>query len=300
MPRPRTGQIKRRNGKFIARIRWKDATGKQREKWRTAATRTEARNLIRLLWSEVEQERLEQQHTAAPAPEQPRTFADLAEAYFAERVTPPVYVGDRKVAGMRAHANIRNEVTPLRNHFGPRPITEITYAEIKQYKRLHLAIEKKHGGQRTLADFNHELRRLRAMFNFAIQKQWLLANPEALVFGGIKSDAVTHLFAKVCRAAGISDLHFHDLRHWATTDIVNALTAAGIAPQHAMAITGHSQEKTFRRYLRTDNSTVKAAGAALDALKTAKSNAKREQKRGQVQSEDPKKSAPVSKLRRIK
>jgi integrase len=125
-------------------------------------------------------------------------------------------------------------------------------------------------------------------------------NPEALIFDGITAPAVTHLFIKVCKKAGLDDLHFHDLRHWATTDLVNAFMAAGIAPQHAMAITGHSQEKTFRRYLRTDDFTVKEAAKALDALKSKKAETKSETKRGQAKNQKDMAVAPFSKLRRIK
>ena len=75
------------------------------------------------------------------------------------------------------------------------------------------------------------------------------------------------MIRSACTEAKIDDLFFHDLRHWATTDLVNALAAAVLAPQHAMKITGHTQEKTFRRYLRTDDEVVSAACEALDALR---------------------------------
>jgi integrase len=85
-------------------------------------------------------------------------------------------------------------------------------------------------------------------------------------------------FASACVDAKIIGLHFHDLRHWAMTDMVNALAAAGLAPQHAMMITAHTQEKTFRRYLRTDDELVDSAREALDALRVAQEKMKRKKK----------------------
>jgi integrase len=56
---------------------------------------------------------------------------------------------------------------------------------------------------------------------------------------------VRRSFGTACRLVGIEDLHFHDLRHTATTRLVSA----GINPALAMKITGHDQASTFQRYL---------------------------------------------------
>lgn len=59
-------------------------------------------------------------------------------------------------------------------------------------------------------------------------------------------------FATACRRAEITDLHFHDLRHTATTRMIRA----GIPHAEVMKITGHTQIKTFLRYLNLGNETV--------------------------------------------
>jgi integrase len=92
--------------------------------------------------------------------------------------------------------------------------------------------------------------------------------PETLLFGGIKS--IKTAFRGICKDAGVMDLNFHDLRHWATTDLVAAFTESGLAVHHVMRITGHTQDKTFRRYIRTDEEIVKRGGQALELLRKRK------------------------------
>ncbi|HYE72669.1 MAG TPA: site-specific integrase [Blastocatellia bacterium] len=55
-------------------------------------------------------------------------------------------------------------------------------------------------------------------------------------------------FAAACRAAGIKGLRVHDLRHTATTRMVEA----GMPPAQVMVVTGHSEFSTFRRYVSAD------------------------------------------------
>ena len=62
--------------------------------------------------------------------------------------------------------------------------------------------------------------------------------------------------------AGITGLTFHDLRHCATTKMVNA----GLPAEHIMAATGHTQSSTFRRYINTDVERVQSIAEALDAM----------------------------------
>lgn len=66
-------------------------------------------------------------------------------------------------------------------------------------------------------------------------------------------------FATACRRAGIDDLVFHDLRHTATTRMIRA----GIPSAEVMKITGHTQVKTFMRYLNLVNETVQLNAAQL-------------------------------------
>lgn len=370
MSRPRTGTIITRSGVFYARVRFTDADGQSRAIERRARSRSHARQLVAQLLVET-RERI--------VIARDLTFEQLSEAYLRERVQPAVYSGDRKVAGMRAHRNTAQEVRRLCEYWNPWRLADITHAAIDSYKRQRLATKNARGTERKISGLNHELRRLRAMLNFAIQNRWLQSNPfhhgpaiispadeiprdrprgkdeeeallaqcigqrahlrpilicalhtamrhseilrlerrdvdleariitvratvsktaterltpisdrlafelerildviddapDAKIFGGIKS--VRKAFENACSDAKITGLTFHDLRHWATTDLVNSLAAAGLPPQHAQKITGHTQEKTFRRYVRTDRAIVDATRQALEALR--KTQAKKE------------------------
>lgn len=110
-------------------------------------------------------------------------------------------------------------------------------------------------------------------------RDWLVYSPAHgnLDHGELLDDPTTTIFANVqsvkvawnsaCKEAGIEDLKLKDLRHWATTDLVAAASRAGLSDKHVMKVTGHTQEKTFRRYLTTDALTVERIGAALEALR---------------------------------
>jgi integrase len=64
--------------------------------------------------------------------------------------------------------------------------------------------------------------------------------------------------------AGISDdLQLRDLRGWGTTRIVNALEADRIPTEFGMKITGHTQRKTYERYIKTDEEVARRVGEAL-------------------------------------
>lgn len=78
---------------------------------------------------------------------------------------------------------------------------------------------------------------------------------------GIK-DNIKRAFTTARERAGIEDLHFHDLRHTATTRMIQA----GMPPMEVMKITGHKQMTTFLRYLNTDHQTARRAAEALDNL----------------------------------
>lgn len=60
------------------------------------------------------------------------------------------------------------------------------------------------------------------------------------------------------------DLQLRDLRGWGTTKMARAIEAAKLPPQYGMKITGHTQEKTYRRYLKSDIETAKEIGRAME------------------------------------
>jgi len=65
------------------------------------------------------------------------------------------------------------------------------------------------------------------------------------VFGLKVGRAVTHAFSKACRNAGISNLHFHDLRHEATSRLFERTDLRDV---EIASITGHKTMEMLKRY----------------------------------------------------
>jgi integrase len=66
-----------------------------------------------------------------------------------------------------------------------------------------------------------------------------------------KGRSIGTAFRRTCRELGIPDLHFHDLRHEATS----RLFEAGFSIEQVALVTGHKDWKMLRRYthLRPDS-----------------------------------------------
>ncbi len=90
-----------------------------------------------------------------------------------------------------------------------------------------------------------------------LEKLWQESAREKdlLVFG--ISHTVKTAFKSACKEVGIKDFRFHDCRHTATTRMI----ASGSPHTEVMKITGHTQLKTFLRYLNITSET--AAKVAL-------------------------------------
>jgi integrase len=78
------------------------------------------------------------------------------------------------------------------------------------------------------------------------------------VFGGYGD--FKKAFMAACKDAGITDLRIHDLRHTATTRMIEA----GMPPAQVMVVTGHTEFSTFRRYVSADDEAVRRAGELLN------------------------------------
>jgi integrase len=97
-----------------------------------------------------------------------------------------------------------------------------------------------------------ELERLQTIYS---------GNPDDLVFG--ISNTVKRSWKTACKLAGIEDFRLHDCRHTATTRMI----ASGSPHTEVMKITGHSQMKTFLRYLNvTSESVNRTANRLADYL----------------------------------
>lgn len=79
-----------------------------------------------------------------------------------------------------------------------------------------------------------------------------------LVFG--ITNTVKNAWKAACEEADIKDLRFHDLRHTATTRLIRA----GVPATEVMKITGHTQMKTFLRYLNLTSESVASSASMLE------------------------------------
>jgi integrase len=62
------------------------------------------------------------------------------------------------------------------------------------------------------------------------------------------------------------DLQLRDLRGWGTSKIARALAANNLPWQWGMKATGHTQTKTYERYLKTDEEIARQTGEALKKI----------------------------------
>jgi integrase len=90
-----------------------------------------------------------------------------------------------------------------------------------------------------------------------------LRRPDELLF---RDGNPKHAFENACEAAGIKGLRWHDLRH---TGITRMLHTYGLQSAEVMKISGHSNFKTFLRYLNFDREMVCSIAARVDAIRAA-------------------------------
>ena len=82
-------------------------------------------------------------------------------------------------------------------------------------------------------------------------------NPEGLVFGGLSE--VKRSFGTACRLNGITNLHFHNLRH----AFISRSILAGIPPAVALKASGHASEE-WKRYLNMTPNLLQNLFSPLD------------------------------------
>jgi integrase len=87
-----------------------------------------------------------------------------------------------------------------------------------------------------------------------------------LVFG--ITNTIKTSFTSACKEANILDFRFHDCRHTATTRMI----ASGSPHTEVMKITGHTQLKTFLRYLNITTETATRIAANLSDYLAEKQN----------------------------
>lgn len=165
------GSIRIRDGKIYARLTYNNVNGKRTEIWRSAETRTEAREILKRLARELED------HGSAVVEAAQMTFNELADYVETRYLIPPQYVDGRKVAGLRSHYTAKSNLQVLRSYFGNRKLRSITRGDLEKFKADRLATPTRTGKQRAIASVNRELALLSKMLKIAQAEGWILKNP---------------------------------------------------------------------------------------------------------------------------
>lgn len=170
MPRDHKIQIVIKDGKINARVTWMQ-NGKRKALWRSGSTKTEARDRLRQALKEREQLATSGRYT-------PHTRFQVVMQWYLDRYAiEPVYVDDRKVAGMRSGDSVRGFARALNEFFGDRTIGGISYSELESYKTTRLRTKTKRGKSRAIASVHRELATLRRLLNIAEREGWIAKSP---------------------------------------------------------------------------------------------------------------------------
>lgn len=332
--------------RWVTRIQFRDSTGRLRSVQQTVESAALARVALRDLRDSL---RLSDRRQI--------TYRELDSFFRAEYVHSARFVGGKKISGFRQDIkSIQRYLDRALEFFSDRLIESISYADLRDYKKVITSVPTVHGRQRSVSEINHHLKRLRRLFTVAVEQGWIAVNPftrggplviesfEAertrivsvaeeirllaacnrwrshlkpiIIFAvetALRRGEITALrwsdvnlekrfltvestnsktlrsrlvpiseraaqtlndihrqtsrnlngfvfgqaefknsFNSACAAAGIIDLHFHDLRHTAITRWLEK----GVSPALAMKASGHSQMKTFLRYVNQTEDSV--------------------------------------------
>lgn len=167
----------KRTGKkeWFARIVRLDGNGKPKQFARKADNKAEARRLRDSLASEYDQQ-------GEQAIEGNKLlFRELCDIYEKRKLQKAEYVGEgrnkRKVKGKRSLEPSMAYLAVLKEHFGAKPIKNISHDDVEGFKELRLATPTKRNSPRSIVDVNRSLEHLRAILRFATRQGWLTRTP---------------------------------------------------------------------------------------------------------------------------
>lgn len=172
MAKDRSGYIgKDKNGKWFARVTLTDSNGKRRNIAKRARDKPEAKQLLRTILRQIEDEG-ERMIDAAQM-----TFNKLADFYSANYLNPAEYRHERKISGLRALDRAQQALVLFRQHFGNRKLRSLTYGDIYNYRAMRLATATQYKRPRAIATVNRELVVLRRILNIGVREGYLTKSP---------------------------------------------------------------------------------------------------------------------------
>lgn len=165
------GYVFESNGKWFARITLRDSTGKRRNIKRTAKSKSDAKELLKQLAQQLDDEGAKVFDVLR------MTFIDLADYYESHYIKPAKFVENQKVEGLRDFKRIIYFLKQFRLFFGSKKLRGITHDCLVSYRSERLQIQTQYKKPRSITTVNRELSCLRRVFNIAVQNGWLIKNP---------------------------------------------------------------------------------------------------------------------------
>ncbi len=169
MPNPKHGSIRKRDGKWYARISYKGSDGKRYYIERLAKNKTHAGELLGILKAELD--------VRAGLTQTKMTVGELCEFYRTHYVSAPIYQKDRKVSGLRGHKEQNRLLNLWKELIGNKKIRELKPIDIEILRKERLLTPTKDKRERSIATVNRELALLRRILTVATQQGWLIKNP---------------------------------------------------------------------------------------------------------------------------
>lgn len=153
---------------WIARLQYRDSSGRLRGFKRRCRTHAEARETLKVLRETV----------SNSLAGRSSTYRDLDTLYRRDYLHKARIVDGIKISGYRQPLeSIRPYLDRALEHFGDRLLSSITYADLESYKRKVAALPTKHGRRRSASDVMHHLSFLRRLFNVAVQHDLIIESP---------------------------------------------------------------------------------------------------------------------------
>lgn len=171
--RSRTGYVyfDQEKKSWVARITYRDESGKVRNVKRHVENRTEGKQLLFKLIQRLET------HGEKIIDGDNMNFKKLAEIYEERKLGPPVYKGEMRVSGLRSYQGLKILLRTLATHFGNKRIKSITHSDLEKFKLERLKTTTVRGNERSFTSVNRELQLMRAVLNFAKRNGWIIQNP---------------------------------------------------------------------------------------------------------------------------
>lgn len=120
-------------------------------------------------------------------------------------------------------------------------ITRILWGDVDEPRRLVLVRDRKHPRRKRGNHVWVPLTNLTGVDAWAVLQRQPRGGDRIF---DLENEYVSDTFAAACKRAGVKDLHFHDLRHHATS----CLFEAGLPIERVALVTGHQDWRNLRRY----------------------------------------------------